>query len=356
MIVDDMEIIRRRMKRLSLWKSSEFTIMEEAEDGQDALEKLLLQPVDLLITDISMPRINGIELLKETQERNLASCVVFLTEHCEFTFAKDAITYGVFDYLVKPVTEEGLGELLQKVCKHMDEKKKTEIHIQDLENKLIEMYYPSNLVSTMKTYLDEGNRNVEEVIQRMVEETYSVLDLNLMKTAFVLEQVYQDLYIYFCECYSWIEQFIDIQPYSVVHLTPCDGVQSMQEKMVENIKELLDYSNKLIFRSKGNSLILEVCQYIVDHVEAEISMDDISKVLFLSKNYIGDTFKKETGITVKNYITMVKMERAKYLIAKEDLKSYEIADRLGYNQVEYFGKVFKKYIGLTPLELKNSLS
>jgi two-component system response regulator YesN len=106
--------------------------------------------------------------------------------------------------------------------------------------------------------------------------------------------------------------------------------------------------------SKKSPLIKEICTYIINNIEEEINMTRISEALFLTKNHIGDIFKQETGMTVGEYITMMKMERAKLLLTKEDLKSYEAAHKLGYNNAEYFGKLFKKHTGLSPMEFKNS--
>jgi len=90
------------------------------------------------------------------------------------------------------------------------------------------------------------------------------------------------------------------------------------------------------------------------NVENNISISTISEALFLTKNHIGDTFKQETGMTVGEYITMVKIERAKQLVIEGTLKNYEIAQKLGYKDVEYFGKLFKKNTGVSPGEFRNT--
>ena len=79
MIVDDEEIIRIEIKRLIEKSLLGFTLIDEAANGFEAITKLVNQPVDLVITDIKMPKIDGIELLKEVKERNLASCVILIS-------------------------------------------------------------------------------------------------------------------------------------------------------------------------------------------------------------------------------------------------------------------------------------
>ncbi|WP_055669084.1 response regulator transcription factor [Desnuesiella massiliensis] len=360
MIVDDMEIMRRQIKRLPLWgDSTEFIITAEAEDGQEALEKLQIESVDLLITDISMPRINGIELLKESKERCLASCVVFLSEHSEFNFAKEAIQHGIFDYLVKPVNYQELKGLLKRVEEYIKEKKKTQINIKNLEDKLlqaIDIYYPANQLNSIAKNIIEGNINIEGDIQAMVEDTFVALDHDILKTALVLQRVCNEIYLEIKSNYGWVEQFLDKNLVNDISLTHYNNIDFIKKRIMESIEALLLTINKFIFSSKKSPLIKEICNYIVCNIEKEINMSKISEALFLSKNYVGDIFRQETSITVGEYITMVKMERAKQLITEESLRSYEIAHRLGYNNVEYFGKLFKKHTGLSPIEFKNTFN
>jgi two-component system, response regulator YesN len=359
MIVDDMEIMRRQIRRLPLWgESTGFSIASEAMDGQDALEKLEIQAVDLLLTDISMPRINGIELLKEVQERSLASCVVFLSEHSEFNFAKDAIQYGIFDYLVKPVNQEGLQNLLDKVKKHIEQKKMTYLHIKNLEDKLtesIDVYYPTTQINSIIQRIVSGDKNALDTVETMVNETSEAMNYDRLKTALMLQRAYDEIYATIKASQGWIEQFLDLNPFEDLSLSYYNTIEEMKKKIIQNIESLVLIINKFILRSKKSHLVTEICHYCINNVEAEISMGKISETLFLTKNYIGDLFKQETGITVGEYITLVKMERAKKLIAEDTLRSYEIAYRLGYSNAEYFGKLFKKHTGLSPLEFKTTL-
>jgi two-component system, response regulator YesN len=359
MIVDDMEIMRKQIKRLPIWgESSEFCITVEAEDGQDALFKLQRQNVDLVITDIKMPRINGIELLKEVNENCLASCVVFLSEHSEFTFAREAIQYGIFDYLVKPVNPEELEDLLKKVKKNIEEKRKSQNQVKKLEEKLmekIEIYYPSNHINSIIKYVFEGNIKVIEIVSIMVEDTFAALEGDSMKTALVLQKAYIEIWEAIKTRHNWIEQFVDMDYYNEIFLTQYNNIDLMKKELIEVIESIIALRNRFILHSKKSLLIEEICEFSVRNVEKKISLVKISDALFVTKNYIGDVFKKETGMTVGEYITKIKLERAKQLVAKSSLKSYEIAERLGYSDVEYFGKLFKKYTGVSPIEFKNMI-
>ncbi|MEG0774287.1 response regulator [Clostridium sp.] len=359
MIVDDMKVFRTQIKKIGLWgETSGFHIVEEAEDGQEALEKLLKEPVDLIITDISMPRINGIELLKEIQERGLSSCVVFLSEHSEFNLAKQAIQNGIFDYLLKPVNKEELEQLLIRVKKYIEEKIKTQKTLATLDDKLmssIELYCPENQLRLIVEGVCKGDQNLVDYIRTIIEDTYVDLDKNIKKVTFILERVYNKILCNVKTQHKWIEEFVDENFITDISLTQHSDIDVISEIILQNIEFLVLTIKKFILTSKKFPLIKELCNYIINNIETEISMSKISDTFFLTKNYIGEVFKQETGVTLGEYINMVKMERAKALIAQGNLRSYEIANRLCYNNAEYFAKLFKKYTGLSPIEFKNQI-
>ena len=359
MLVDDIEVMRRQIKRLDLWgEQTGFYIVDEADDGFEALSKLEKNPVDLLITDISMPRINGIELLKEVYEQSLATCVVFLSEHKEFSYAKEAIQYDIFDYLVKPVEREELRALLIKVKRFIEQKRALENEKKELENKLVErldLFYPINQINDVINCVIGGDEAVSERIAEMVGITFKALEYDLVKTALVLQKTYTEILNAVKTKYAWIDQFADTTAFTCVDLTKLKHIDEIEGQLSELVESLAKMINKFILVSKKSSLVAEICDFIIRNVDHGITLSKVSEGLFLTKNHIGDVFKQETGLTVGEYIIMVKVERAKQLIKEGNLKQYEISELLGYNDSEYFAKLFKKNTGLSPIAYKASL-
>ncbi|NLL96232.1 MAG: helix-turn-helix transcriptional regulator [Clostridiaceae bacterium] len=91
-------------------------------------------------------------------------------------------------------------------------------------------------------------------------------------------------------------------------------------------------------------------------MEDDISVKNIAERLYISKAYLSELFKEATGIPLSEYISMVKIERAKFLLSTTNMKAYEIADALGYNDHEYFSKVFKQKTGLSPTVYRREIS
>lgn len=357
MIVDDMEIMRRQIKRLPVWgKNTEFIVIDEAEDGQEAINKLQIEPVDLLISDIKMPRVDGIELLREVYENDLATCTVFLSEHSEFSFAKEAIQYGIFDYLVKPVKLEELRNLLKKAKDYIVEKETEKIKLKNLEDKLVEkldMYYPTEHIDLITQYISNGNKQIDQVISNMVYETAIIFENDITKTVIVLQKAISEIFIGVKKNHEWIEKFIYTDFFVDINLGHYNNIDLMKKSIIEILETIINIINKFVLNSKKNPLIKEICMYAIKNIENNISITTISEALFLTKNHIGDIFKQETGMTLGEYITMIKIERAKLLVVDGSLKNYEIAQKLGYKDSEYFSKLFKKHTKLTPIEFRS---
>jgi len=120
-IADDEYDIRAGLKRIIDWKEHGFVIVGEAGDGEEALELYLAEKPNLLITDIKMPAMNGLELTRKVKERNPDAKIIILSGYDDFAYARDAIRYGVNSYLLKPIDPVELIAELGEVKKDLQE-------------------------------------------------------------------------------------------------------------------------------------------------------------------------------------------------------------------------------------------
>ena len=112
MIVDDETTIRKGLTQVVNWEAIDCIIQDTASDGLEAIEKLKENPVDIIITDIRMPGLNGLQLLEKLREKGIAVKVIFISGYAEFEYAQSALRMGSFDYLLKPVEQEKLNQVL----------------------------------------------------------------------------------------------------------------------------------------------------------------------------------------------------------------------------------------------------
>ena len=121
-VADDEEIIRKGLVERVQWEKYGFQIVGEADNGLDALELVEKEEPDLIITDIRMPLLTGIELAREIRQIRPMVSIVFLSGFDEFTYAQQAIQYDIISYLLKPITADEFEEELVKIKRHLDEK------------------------------------------------------------------------------------------------------------------------------------------------------------------------------------------------------------------------------------------
>ena len=113
-VADDEEELRSAIVRRINWEEIGFSVVGEAENGIEALELVDRLEPDLLLTDIRMPFISGIELARQVREVRPATQIAFLSGYDDFTYAQQAIQYNIISYLLKPITMAELtAELVQ---------------------------------------------------------------------------------------------------------------------------------------------------------------------------------------------------------------------------------------------------
>lgn len=108
-------------------------------------------------------------------------------------------------------------------------------------------------------------------------------------------------------------------------------------------------------RHKGNPIIENIKSYVESNLEYDLSISDVASLYFYSEVYLGRLFKENVGKSFKEYVNSMRIKRARELLLS-DLSVIEIAERVGYNNVTYFNRVFKSETGKTPVEYRKSLN
>lgn len=105
-------------------------------------------------------------------------------------------------------------------------------------------------------------------------------------------------------------------------------------------------------QSKKKDIIAEIKDYLIQNYDQNISLADLSNRFFLSLNYISQLFKEKTGQTYLEYVSMIRMEKAKQLLVNSELKIYEVGQKVGYIDTTHFSRVFEKIVGCKPSEYR----
>lgn len=186
-------------------------------------------------------------------------------------------------------------------------------------------------------------RYFHEVISKTEKMSYAAVDMLEMQLRFIVIGAVK------LHASSLSDQYM--KRMNVVNLTGCCEKEELLEKFQEIIS--LEFEYLLSMKETQDSKIIKtVKQYIAENYDRPISLEDVSKDVFLSPAYLGILFKKETGELFSQYISKFRMEKARELLRESNYSIKEIANKLGYKDIRNFSKLFKNIVGVKPTEYR----
>ncbi|WP_059054151.1 response regulator transcription factor [Paenibacillus senegalimassiliensis] len=165
LLADDEPVILRGLKKLISWDELGLHIVGEAQDGYELRQLIPECSPDLIISDISMPGLSGIDIIKELHEQGRPIKVIFISAYQEFAYAQQAVQYGALDYLVKPVSKPHLESVLRRAVDMIREENEEERTKERLDH-----YERKHRTVTISEYLDslmDGDQRAANELTRM---------------------------------------------------------------------------------------------------------------------------------------------------------------------------------------------
>lgn len=176
LLVDDKPWVLEDIKNIIDWEQQGFKIIGTAENGSDAFNLIRKNPPDIIFSDIEMPDINGFELLEKVNSRYRGIVTVFISAYDKFSYARDAIRLGAFDYLLKPVEKDGLITVLKKVAGELKKRK------EEIDNKVMLLF-----LNYISDYLVRSNGS-GSFFKDLNEAGYSITGKNFVLGIIKTEQ------------------------------------------------------------------------------------------------------------------------------------------------------------------------
>lgn len=139
LIIDDEPYVREGLKYIIDWKANGFEVCGEASNGDEGYDRILELKPDVILLDIQMPGRQGLDILKDIRNKGVNGKFIIISGYSNFDYAKKAIRYGVKDYLLKPIEEEELLEIVLKLKKEIEEEKKSQSYLE--QNKTALRHY-----------------------------------------------------------------------------------------------------------------------------------------------------------------------------------------------------------------------
>jgi YesN/AraC family two-component response regulator len=336
-IVEDEHLEIEAIKIMINQHLDNVTIVGEASSGQIAIDKIRETQPDLILLDINIPVINGIEVLRVVKKENPDRKVILITAYDKFDFAHQAIKAHVDDFLLKPIRPTQLVAAINYALDNIKGNRKAEF-----DEKMQEVVYAvvQNNYSQIRTNLNDYLDSLYEYYQHDLNG----IQLNIIKFVNELQVVGQDM----CD--------ISIaNPYSPNSSNP-KVLTNFQNKYLlrRNLMTIIDKIFDKMIQNKENqrNSMDDIINYIDRNCYHDISLDEVADFANMSSYYLSKMFKKETGINFVTYLTNKKIERAKDMLENTDVPIINIALELSYHEPNYFSKVFKKNTGKTPTEYR----
>ena len=360
-LVEDEAIIRRGIKKNVEWEKNGFEFVGEAGDGEYAYPQILKTEPDILITDIKMPFMDGLELSHLVNKILPNTKIIILSGYNEYEYAKEAITIGISEYLLKPVTAASLTAVLRKVKEEIREEKE--------KSRLLERYFVSyekyNAFLDKTDYTGVDRKLIQDFLKlgsageegMFIDEYLAAVGENNYRS-FLLRQ-YMTIDIFFCvqEFLKGLSVCADEIPPELGDIKYIPKIVVSEEQTVSYLKELFAFAISERDRVSGNrygSLIDTAKQYLAEHFESnDVSLNTVAAQVGVSSSYFSSIFKQETGQSFVEYLTKLRIDKACELLRCTTLRTAEIGERVGYNDPHYFSATFKKVTGVSPKDYKN---
>jgi len=342
-LVDDEKMIKRSLLALIEGNETGFKVVGEAKDGEEALRLNQQCKPDLIITDIRMPKVNGLKFIKQVKEANKQSKFIIISGYDEFEYAQEALRYGVVDFLLKPIKPEQFLSSLEKVH-------------QQIVGELNSTKERSECLGVIKSYTEKLVQQLwlleEEQVIKLIDEYHEKLK-DARSDTHSIRSMYADFLIYFQSelqkqsnpIKGEIIQASDI-PYEENEIK--HSIISMCQNFINQLKTSRNIGHR-------NSILTTV-KYIDEHFAVEdLSLPEVADTIGMSPSYFSMEFKAEMGISFKQYVTKLRMEKAKELLNNPTYKTYEVAYATGYADYPHFTKTFKKILGVTPSQYRKRI-
>jgi two-component system response regulator YesN len=405
LIVDDDQFIREGLKRLIDWDELGITLLDEAEGGYEALEMMERQQPHILLTDIRMPRGDGLQLIEQVRLRNWSTFIVVLSGYNDYTYVRQAMKFQVEDYLLKPVDAAELKEIMltcseryrsqwiqEQLQRESFQLLRNNIFLRWAQNRINHEQLREKLkflnMSLLRFDMYQAGviswRNPREGELTPAEEQFrSFAILNIMEEllretdrgiAFINEK--RQIVVLLFENGSdperfaarnreWMSEMAQqngailkaswLFTFGAVQMQPSLVYVSYKEALrLQNDKDNLSgFTYEASADSVKNPITQQVEHYLLEHYNEELSLQTLSSRFNVNNVYLGRLFKEETGEYFSDYLNRIRLDEAKKLLQTTLYKASDIAAIVGFLDPNYFYRKFKQVNGMSPSEYRS---
>jgi two-component system response regulator YesN len=339
-IVDVAENTAKTIKQMNIWQArKDFKLVAVETDEECAMDYLGEMKPDIVCVVTNYRNVQNIALIRHIRRRFPDIHLILIGEDSSYEQVRAGFLAGAFDYLVRPVSEEEFDYAISRIYEEFGK--------QYVWEKI------SLKVDALIENIFLGGGNTDFICESILDQIYSDWDNDAVNGQVVGERAKNIIYDELIKRKPWLEKFIYDKHYTYQMGFHVKEKEAIKREWKRDFAQAAKVVKK--YQMLDHKLIYHIGKYVVVHVDEHLTLEDISKGVFLNRSYISHVFKKVAGIHFIDFITDVKIDRAKILLMDEDRKIWEVAATIGYHDAEYFSKVFKNRTGFSPSRYRESL-
>ncbi len=405
-LADDEIVIREGIRNSFPWQETDYQLVGEAPDGEIALSMIRDTKPDILITDIRMPFMDGLELCRIVRRQMPWIGVIILSGYDEFEYARQGIQLGVKEYLLKPITANELRQVLDRVSAQL----KAEMEDRGrgsyraggdgaslfVKEKLLAALYSEDVAATdaanvvsqlrgMGVVLTAGRYVVVDAafepaapgldaLRELADSSGGIAYVTGSRTGgrvLILgdndgdaeERAYafadsavtemercgcKNIRVSIGETVPAPDQILASMK-SAAHIRHALGGAVREKPLIVGVRDFGDAGEG----GNAHAVAARAKLYMLEHfADSNLMLGDVAGAVGMSESRFSTVFAQESGKTFTEYLTTLRLSRARELLAGTDKRSAQIALEVGYNDAHYFSYLFKKNLGLTPGEYR----
>lgn len=394
LIVDDEALAIQAIRRSINWKNLDVDRVLDAANGVEAQKILRQEPVQVLVCDLEMPRMSGIELLEWMKTSCPDTEAVILTCHESFPMAQKAMELGCVEYVLKPIAPAELTASIRhalNLWKTQESMRGTrrayengrslrrDQYLQDVLEKNI-LSTAESLFNCAQKYDLELDVSAPLQVVRVLVQMPAALPqspeearIRHWKTLLLQEdaqtvqaEITTELNRLSLkaaqERMQWIAQTLIQALHCTLQERGCpEATELVEAKPVfESLPQFLSWvqgnlarTERLLRHSPGEEQVIRrIKEYIELNIHQELTRENIAAAVYLNPDYTARLFKRKTGQSLNDYIQNKRINLARQLLAGTDMPVGDLAVALGYSSFSHFTKLFKSIEGVTPSDYR----
>ncbi|MFD0714200.1 helix-turn-helix domain-containing protein [Paenibacillus sp. GCM10027626] len=328
--------LQQRKRLNKLVQKMGHIVVGEVQNRDEALALMEQGWPTVLLADMLQPEDEGLMLVRQVYEQRIPIVAIMMGESRKFDDARLAMQAGAIDYLPKPVKEAELAQVLSRA-----EERVVYFHAAHRAFVRAQQFFDS--LQTLRPY--EIIQEQADIIRRLqsFEEGRQGERLGLLR---MFSAKWHDV----------------LRRNGIGFEEPGAGMQ--EEAMIAHLHQMSSFWLEHTAASAAGStkrkrdvrLSVKLAgEYIKEHYMERLTPEEISKKFGMSPSYFRMQIKSYTGYSFVGYINYLRVEKAKELLLQPNLKVYEIAREVGYETLQYFNRVFKKTLQMSPIEYRKKL-